>query len=475
MSKLITDPKVIHYIQTVKELRARHTLHAGQQKVADALFRHGKKRIMVQCGRKWGKTEFVSDVGWKWSRLFSGSGVFYIAPFQKQANEIIWANRRVQNYGPRQWLKRGSGGMNNSELRLRFTNESFFKLDGADNYDAHRGTEPHLLFYEEYKDHRKEFHDSMGPNLSVYEAPLIIIGTPPSQRDHQWYRMRESIERDPNGFFYQASTYENPHISREWLANEKETLYARGEGDVWEREYMARDIFGGHRSIFPMLSKDMVKPHDEIMASLARDVKKLEWVVAADPGTATCFAVLFMAINPYTKTVYLLDEIYETHQQETSTDKIGKRIRQQRNALNAYGDWVQVCDEAALWFINEMSDRFDDGFGSTAKALNKKESGLSLIKDIMLGGKLVISDKCEKTYWEMENYIKDDKDKIPKINDHEIDCFRYGLGAVGYSLNAFDEPEEPAEFLEIRGKRIQDDYPELDGFGQYDLHYDGDD
>jgi hypothetical protein len=176
------------------------------------------------------------------------------------------------------------------------------------------------------------------------------------------------------------------------------------------------------------------------MRQLKKDMHKLQWIVSADPGTHTCFAVLFAALNPYTRKLYILDEIYETDQRQTSVSVIGKRIINKKYGLYAKADWYQCYDEAAAWFQNEMVDQFDDGWVPTSKALNKKEQGLGLIKDMLLADMIIISDRCKSTLREMLNYVRDKKGKIPKENDHEIDNLRYILGALSYDMNRALEP-----------------------------------
>ena len=98
-------------------------------------------------------------------------------------------------------------------------------------------------------------------------------------------------------------------------------------------------------------------------------------------------------------------------------------------------DWKKGYDEAAAWFANEAMDQFDDYFIPTDKFHNKKEEGLSLIKDMLIHNLVIISDKCENLFKEMQEYSKDDKGNIPKKNDHLIDCFRYFNGLAYYNMN----------------------------------------
>jgi len=423
-----------NYVNTIKQLHSRFTPHAGQQKAGIKLFTENIRRLFLQCGRKWGKTEFILYVLYRWAHTFPESSCYYISPFFKQSKEIIWANKRVQTFCPKNWLLPGSQGLNNTELRANLTNGSFIKLDGSDNYTAYDGIQPSLVVYDEFRDFRPEFHERMAPNLAVFDAPLLIIGTPPN-REGQYTEIAEEFKADPYSFWYRGPTWENPHISPEWLGHEKARLLARGEADVWFRDYGAEFIIGGSNSIFPMWSRDFIRPHRKIIHEIARERSKLNWIVVADPGTASVTGCLFCAHNPYNSKFYILDEIYCKDPKENTVSKIGKEIIEKRHHIESRAEWDKVYDEAAKWWQMEMIDRYDDAWMPTRKELNKKEQGLSLMKDCMLSGNFIVSDKCKYLPWEIENYVKDKNGKIPKKDDHLIDCVRYALGHLNYSLN----------------------------------------
>jgi hypothetical protein len=454
------------YESIINDLHATWTPHAGQVKCGRALFQDDKRTVFIQCGRKWGKTEIIMYFLYRWALVNPGSACYYISPFQKQSKEIIWANGRLQTFVPRKYIS----SINNTEMRITLTNGSFIKCDGSDNYEAYRGIEPHMVVYEEFKDFRPEFHVAMDPNLSVHNAPLVIIGTPPNV-DCQFTDMAKECRTDPEKFFIEEPTESNPHINKGWLHKKKMELIARGEEDVWMREYMGKYMKGGSSKIFPMITDAIKIPHPQLMKLLRPDIKKLTKYIIADPAGASVFGVLFAMINPYTKIIYLLDEIYESRQGRMTVDSVGSRILEKRNEFwhpRSDSDWHFGHDEAATWWANELRDRFGVNSMPTAKAMHKKEDGLSLIKDILLYGKLIMSDRCEKTFWELDNYIKDAKGNIPKVNDHQIDNLRYLLGADLYDLVDVSEatPRENSE--DYRGSTIKDDFPNLDSFGRMD-------
>lgn len=408
-------------------------------------------------------SELMAYLLWRWAWTYPGSENYYFAPFMKQAREIMWASRRIQSFGPWEWVE----SVNDTEMRIRFNNGSFIKLEGSDNDQALRGIKPRgLVIYDEYKDFRPEFHDAMDPNRAAHDAPLLVIGTPPEFENH-FNVMQADFQSSPNKRFFRFPTEANPHISKEWLAQKKAELYARGDGDQWEREYMALNVRGGHRSIFPMLDPSKHKhPHDTLIAKIHRDRKKLEWFAWADPAGASCFAVLFVAINPYTRDIYVLDEIYETKQANMSVKNIGERMLAIVDDLYDVREaWRFGYDEAEAWFRNEMLDHFSIHFEPTQKAKSDKTTGLSLIKDTLLAGKLHLSDRCVKLWWEMENYRKDDNGKIPKLNDHALDCLRYVFSASYYHLNPSEEVLKESDPM-WRGAKIEDDFPGMSETGE---------
>jgi len=457
--------------QSLLVLHQRWAPHPAQAVIGAALLSQGKLDVFAQCGRNFGKTELVAYLLWRYALTFPGSENYYFAPYMKQAREIMWASQRIQQFGPKTWIE---GDPNNTEMRIRFKNGSFIKLDGSDNVDAYRGVKPRgLSIYDEFKDFRPEFHDAYDPNRAAFNSPLLIIGTPP-EFEGQFNRVAEAWASDPKKAFFHFPTGANPHISKQWLDEKKAELYRLGEGDKWEREYLARFVRGGARRVFPMLDEKMVKPHQRVIQEIARDRSRLEWFSWSDPAGASCFAVLYVAINPYSRTVYVLDEIYEQRQSEMTVNKIGERIIKTTRELyenEGEGDWRLGYDEAETWFANEMLEHFKLHFEPTQKAGNAKDQGITLIKDIMLSGKIVISDRCRKLWWELDNYQTDDKGKFVKKNDHLVDCLRYILAASYYTLNE-SEHTNPEKDEMWRGARIEDDFPSLKGADEWESEQD---
>lgn len=443
--------------ETITALHERWTPHTGQDPVIAAVFADEIKSHFIRCGRKWGKTEVALYLLWRIAQSFPGSPCYYFGPLQTQVREIVWTDPRMTTFGPRNWLLEGSRGVNETQMLMRFQNGSFIKLDGTDNYNKYRGVKYKIAVYDEYKDCDPRMRKAMRPNASVLDGTDVFMGSPPDIKGTDYETLDLEHQREENMRSYHAPSWDNPHISKKWLYDEKRKLYLRGEGDEWEREYAAKYVKSGSQSIFPMLDQSMVVPHDKLMRELYRDRRKLRWYKWFDPAGATCFAVLFVAINPYSKKVYILDEIYEKRQIEMTTKRLGRRaIEKRRELYDKNKAWRMGYDEAATWFVNEWIDNFpqEDNLEPSSKAKNDKADGLTLIKDIMLGGLMQISDRCKKFYWEMDNLAKDKNGNIPKANDHLIDDLRYILGSEGYTLNKEQEYREEVD-EDFRGESLE--------------------
>lgn len=426
----------LHLAAIIRDLHAAWKPHPAQQAIIRAIFGEGKKVVMLECGRKFGKTELDAYFLWRLALTRPGEYYFFI-PLQVQVREVVWANKRLQNFGPQQYIE----DINESEMRIKFKNGSFIKADGSDSFDKYRGPNPKGAVYDEFRDFRPEFHPAFGPNLATFNAPLLINGTPPDTKLEHYDEMVRECKAEPDRAYFQFPSWANPFAPRDWLRKEKRLHIARGDEATWAREFEARQVFGGKRSIFPMYDApdpDSVppkphtkhfRPHAEVMAEIYRDRRKLIWQNIADPGTSSCFAMLFRAVNPYTKKVYRLDEIYETDQALTSTSLISPRAAAIRAELfpdaEACGmEWDLIYDEAETWFAAEALNSFGEHWTPTQKATKDIKTGISLLKDQLLRGKTVISDRCVNLSKEMIGFVKDPKTDKPHRScaDHAIDC-----------------------------------------------------
>ena len=451
----------------------KNRLHTGQINALRPLYENNIKTLMLPCGRKFGKTDAAGFVLWKQALFEPGSACYYIAPEGSHARQLIWNNNRIQKFIGKESSKYIKN-IKNQEMKIEFKNGSFIQLMGSENWAAGNGLTPHIAVYDEFKAFHPQWHIEFAPNRAAKAAPLVIIGTLPKPGDRnmdQYNQVLDYCKKDKNSFVSVQTTWDNPinHLPEQKaiIDQEIERLRDHGDEDIVQREYYSKIVAGGSSSVFPMLSeKDHVVDHKQLYNHVKRDIKKMEWFCVADPGTTTCFAVLFGAINPYTKEVFILDEIYEKNQKETSTRLIYPRIKKKMKELNPYideDDWFKVYDEAGAWFANEVLVSYHTTFFKTEKRHGDKQEGISLIKDMLLHNIVSISSRCKDLFNEMQMYAKDSKGKIPKKNDHLIDCYRYFIDAANYSFESVQEfikRKDPLE--EKRFRRYEHEEREID-------------
>jgi hypothetical protein len=423
--------------------------HPKQLEVLNAI-KEGKKYIFIRAGRRSGKTWIATRIAWTVAGLQSGSICSIITPSQKQGKKIYWKKKTIQNFGPRDWVRKEQ----NDELTLFFHNGSYIEIDGSENIDAHRGDEKHLVILDEYKDIDPAFYSEVvEPMFATTDGIAVIIGTPPETPDSHYRELEDIARTDPDWAFVQWTSYDSPYISDEWLDKKRNQLARRGEIDVFKREYLAEYTKGGKNSVFPMFSRSLHMKPTGVVARYYEQIKsrcELYWL--ADPGTSSTFGCLFLAYYREKGQLLFLDEIYAQDKNETHTSAIVETAKQKMSSWEPDIDrWSIVYDDAAVWFANELNHQFGIAAFPAKKAQKKHEEGVSLFKELLLDKNTVImTDQCENLAKEIENYVMVNG-KYPLINDHLIDCVRYGLNfaRIILALAENSELEEDVDDIQM--------------------------
>lgn len=468
--EITSDTQNALYLATVlSDLHSVWQPHPGQIGVGKALFYEGKRRVMTRCGRKWGKTEMSIYVLYRWALSIPNGQFYYVAPFYNQASEIIWKPGRLQSFLG-EHRDKYIADIHETDKRIIFKNGSFIKLVGSDNYEAGRGFNPDGAIYDEFKDHDYRFHQGFSDNLLAKKAPLLIVGTPPELFDHFFVRTEEEFKLDPRGAYFKRPTHTNPYIDKAELELEKQAAINKGEWAKYMREIEAEIVPGGANAIFPMLeiprydergdfigNSRHVHRHEDLLAEIAQYPKDWRFYAAYDPGSSSCFAALFAAVNVFSKKLVILDEIYEKRKMEMSTRKIYPRAKKKMLEIAPRYDWYQVYDNAASWFYNEVMAEYREAITPCDKDVNRKEEKLSVMKDFLLEDLFVISTRCKGLIQEMSTYATDDEGKIPKKNDHAIDAARYLMNAAHLNTVPRERHKRPEDRREWTAVDYMDD------------------
>lgn len=417
---------------------------------------------VIESGRQIGKSESLVALIGLWGQIVPGSQSYYLAPLLTQAKDILWSSGRIEKILPVNWIE----DFRQSESRVIFTGSKncFLKVDGCDKFDKKRGISVYkgILTLDECRDMADQVLETVKPALKIHKCPAVLCSTPPEelhpypndpQRDHWFIEECEAAKITPGSRYLHFITADNPHFPPEEIEKERKDLYAKGKSYVFEREYMGKRVQGNVSLEFPMLSevKEFVFPHEELMKEIEGNQDSFEWYCMTDPASASVWAWLFFAIHKYTRTIYYLDEIYETDKAQEVPSLIWPRAETKILALNrAFDDWNLHYDEAEHWFMNIMQENYNVSFAASNKMSKSKREGFALLADIFLARQAKFSDRCKHTFWELSNY-KGEKDP-----DHEVDLTRYGLNVSNYTQPGAEKPKDHRETQRTKAIAMQD-------------------
>lgn len=456
--------EIIDLAEIHRDIHSRWVPHSGQVPIGQAIFYNGFKKVFICCGRSFGKSQSAAYIIARNALENPGSTNFIFGPFIGQMKEIYWTPKLIQNILGDHNIE----SQNATEMRITLTNGSMIRVCGAENFEAFRGvklTKGSICIVEESKDIRKEFLDAFLPNLSVNDPILMMIGTPPYRENHFIHYMNHAKKSD-DWFYYHAPSEVNPHISKDFLAQQKEFLEANGMHDVWLSEYMAEYTLGGHRSVFPMVPKMPITPLEE---AWPKDSNKWILYVGFDPASTSVFSVEFFLFNPFSKIVIPVGEIYESRPEYCTARKIREAVNIKLEEFKRRGikSVEMVYDSAARWFRNEISDIDETWWLAPCDKSQGLQGEISCWRGVLSHGFFKWTDAVPKLRWEMENYILDDKGRLQDKDDHAWQSGAYILKAMGFDFTETLEPRK-VEQEEQRAYRMEDEILPRDSWEDLD-------
>ena len=158
-----------------------------------------------------------------------GCDVFYVAPTQGQARDIMWnlmldttASIRVKE--------------NVNNLQVTLMNGSRISLKGGDRPDTMRGVSLQYVVIDEYADIKPDVWSLiLRPALSDRRGGAMFIGTPMG-RNHFFELYCKGMEEDQDTYkSWHFTTYDNPLIDKEEIESAKKEL----SSFAFRQEYMA--------------------------------------------------------------------------------------------------------------------------------------------------------------------------------------------------------------------------------------------
>lgn len=189
----------------------------------------GSRFSVIAAGRRTGKSLLARARMVVTALENPGCNVFYIAPTQMQARDIMWNELLDFTAGIRK-----SSNVNN--LQVELINGSRISLKGSDRPDTMRGVKLRLVVLDEYAEMKPEvWEEIILPALADLQGDAIFIGTPKG-RNHFYDLYNYALAGgDPDYRAWHFTTYDNPIIKK----SEIEAAKRRMSSHAFRQEFMA--------------------------------------------------------------------------------------------------------------------------------------------------------------------------------------------------------------------------------------------
>lgn len=191
-------------------------LDANQQGMYDFIFSCGKKRVVLNCSRRMGKTFLLVLIAIEFAIKNPGSKIKFAASTADDLEEIIIPIfDQILITCPR----RLRPGYRRSKQKYEFKNGSTVKLSGCDDRrkaNRLRGTEAHLIIVEEagsIPDLNYVVKSVLMPQLISTSGWILYASTPPDSSGHEFVEIAEDAQKD--GAYIHRTIYDCPRYTEE--------------------------------------------------------------------------------------------------------------------------------------------------------------------------------------------------------------------------------------------------------------------
>ena len=185
--------------------------------------------LVIAAGRRTGKTRLAA-----WKIIVkalekSKANVFYVAPTQGQARDIMWQS--LLDLGQEVIV---SAHINN--LQIKLINGSTISLKGADRPETMRGVSLYYLVMDEYADMKPEvFEQILRPALADQKGGALFIGTPMGRNHfYELYKYAE-LGDDESYKAFHFTSYDNELLDADEINLAKKSMSSY----AFRQEFMA--------------------------------------------------------------------------------------------------------------------------------------------------------------------------------------------------------------------------------------------
>jgi hypothetical protein len=209
-----------------------HLLHPHQKQIN----LNGTRFNVIRGGRRGGKTMYEVEKLSFIAVEHKDRSVFYLAPTQIQARNIIWESLKAR--------LSGIGTINEVRLEIKVPTQdggfSLIKVAGWENRENFRGQPAHHITFDE-TDTMKDFfigwQEIFRPALIDTGGSADFIGTPKKENPNL-RRLEKQCETDTTWSAHHFTSWDNPTLPKEELEKAKSEM----DADTYRQEIMAEYV-----------------------------------------------------------------------------------------------------------------------------------------------------------------------------------------------------------------------------------------
>jgi len=376
--------------------------HPTQKKVA-----HSSKRFKVlNCGRGWGKTEYAVEEAIHKAIAKKGRRVLYIAPTIQQARDIAWSRFKERSLPI--MVKAKEAPSLEMTVNTMDGGESVIVLRGWEAVETLRGQEFDYMVLDEVASMRNfwiGWQEVLLPTFRVSRGGALFISTP--KGFNHFYDLYNMQGKDWESFTF--TSYDNPLINPEEINDAKES----STEDKFAQEYMA-DFRKQEGLVYKEFNRT-THIYDELP-----DVNIVEMGMPIDFGYRHPCAALTVQIDA-DGNYYVDDEWYKT---EKTEDEIADYALSQ-HPNKVYPD---PENQSAI----EVLRRKGLNIREVKKGKGSVQTGIGLVREAFLSGRLKINKRCINLISELETYHYPESnskgimnENPEKVDDDALDSLRY--------------------------------------------------
>jgi phage terminase large subunit len=318
-------------------------------------------------------------------------------------------------YGSNPIMPKGSYKYNKVDqtIKLNGLNSTIY-LMGLDSMEKIRSMNLSFIAIDEASElNEMEWIELLGRLRCETGSRRLVACCNPSSPSHFLYQ-RFYVNRTNTRNVIKSTALENPYLPADYIENLKtlpKQLYDR---------YVLGEWIALDKAIYSMFDRE-------------KHIKTIHqgefnrYVIGLDFGFTNPIGLTFWGIDG-DNNAHLLDELKES-------GLLISRISDRCEKFRKFEPTI-VVDPSAPALIAQLEN---DGY-TVVKADNDVEMGISRVQNYIGNNKISIEPHCSEFIKEIENYIRDDKGKPIKIEDHLCDSTRYAISYITADVQQYTKP-----------------------------------